>query len=454
MLNNYDIKKILIKYFIYPCYQLFFGDLRYYKNLKSCIKNQYKSRKDIINDQKDALYDIVMYAKEHVPFYKSYISENNVFFSKETIFEDIKKLPVITKEIIRNQKDKLYSDENIDYFIETSGGSTGEPIQLRHDVELRLRHPGDYFLSYAGYEIGDKLFLIWGSEKDIEKGTLGLRVKFENYFIFRKRFFNSFRMTDSGIEKCICCMNRFKPKVILAYVQSIYEIANYIQRKHIKVHSPNGIVVSAGNLYPEWKNMIEETFKCKVYNQYGSRETPGLACGCENEGLHINSFFNYIEVLDENNENIINASGRIIVSNLYNKSMPILRYEIGDIGVMSDAKECPCKRTLPLLKSVVGRDVNIFKLKDGTKIDGEYFTHLFYGIVEIKKFQVIQSAYDEIDIRIVLNSGMEISKERIEKLKKGIWLVMGTECKIVIRYVDEIEPSPSGKFLYTISNID
>lgn len=451
--TNMDLIKYGIKYINYPFAMICTGNRQKISYYNDCIHNQYRPYQENIQEQKDNLYNIVNYAIRKVPYYHDIAKIRKISISRETITEDIKKFPILTKEIIRKEGERLYSKDEIDFYIATSGGSTGEPVTLRHDKRLEILHPGSYFLSYAGYDIGDKVLLLWGSERDIIQGTIGLKAQISNRFIHRRKLLNSFMMTPEDMKTYIHIINNWKPKVILSYVQSIYELSRFIRENRISVVSPGGIVVSAGTLYSDWEQEIKSVFQCPVINQYGSRETPGIAISCiEDHQLHINTFMNYVEIVDDNDNNLpSDIDGNIIVTNLINKSMPLIRYKIGDMGSLSTKQICKCGRNLPCLNRVKGRTVNIFKRIDGTKIDGEYFTHLFYGIKGIKKFQVIQRDYEEIEIIVEMDNERKLENDFVDKIKHNIRIVMGESCNIQLKYSDKILPTKSGKYLYTIS---
>lgn len=448
-----DIIKYLIKHINYPFSMLISGNQPRIASYNSCIIKQYRPFEENILEQQEKLYDIVKYAIQYVPYYRDITLKKQLSFSRETITEDIKQLPILTKEIIREEGDRLYSTEPLEYHIATSGGSTGEPVQLRHDKYLEKIHPGNYFLSYAGYDYGDKVVLLWGSERDILKGSIGLKAQISNVFVSRRRLLNSFRMTREDMVNYVSIINKWKPKVILAYTQSIYELAKFIENENLSVYSPSGIVVSAGTLYRDWADEIKAVFHCPVINQYGSRETPGIAVSCmESSELHINTFMNFVEIVDDEGNNLpCGVDGNILVTSLINRSMPLIRYKIGDIGALSPRRVCKCGRNLPCLTHVTGRTVNVFKRRDGAKIDGEYFTHLFYGIKEVERFQVIQTDYEKIQIKIQAVKPLESKKEN--EIRENIYLIMGNSCDINIEYLDEILPTKSGKYIYTISLI-
>ena len=198
----------------------------------------------------------------------------------------------------------------------------------------------------------------------------GFSAKLMN-LMYNRKLLNSFRMTKKDMFEYASVWNKFRPKVVWTYVDSMHEFARFVDVNKVKLYSPQSIVVTAGTLDEDVRQYIEGVTGARVYNQYGSREVGSIACeyGAQ-KGLHVFECFNKVEVVD----------GKIVVTNLRNYSMPLIRYEIGDTGEMSAGG----------LSRVTGRITDHFRKKDGTVVHGEYFTHLFYFKDWIKKFQVVQ----------------------------------------------------------------
>lgn len=420
-------------------------------------KYVFKSIDFNLSMQKDLLFNMVNHAINNVPYYRKIVEEKNIRISKETIVEDIKKFPILTKDLIRNNWELLHCDlKNIKFKIETSGGTTGEPIKIIQDWNYRLKNEaGTRFLDEIGsYYIGDKTIRLWGSEKEILEATQGKLNYLISKYIKNERFQNAFKMSDDILHKYVNQINRLKPKVIIAYVQSIYEMAKYIEKNKVEVPLLESIIVSAGVLSNEVKNYVEKIFNCRVYNRYGSREIGSIASSCEkSDKLHINMLQQYIEILDSKDNSLKeHEKGNIIITNLINYSMPLIRYKIGDIGSL-DFSICSCRRGLIRFDNVFGRTVDLFKNDKGELIDGEYFTHLFYFRENLKKFQVVQEKLNEINIYLVTLDNRRLELDIEGDLKKKIKLVMGDKCKIKFNYVPDIEASSSGKRRFTISKI-
>lgn len=386
--------------------------------------------------QESKLKRLLLYAYNNVPYYNKILADAGVVKDREVNLENFENIPILTKDIIRKEGTNLYSKERRKGVYEnTSGGSTGKPVKFLQDKEYSEWNIAStiYYKLKAGQDIGDRELRLWGSERDLLEGQEKLTIRLRN-FLYNRKEFNTFKMSENQMLRYVKEWNRFNPSWIECYVQSIYEFAKFIEAKNLRIKSPkNGILTTAGTLYPEIKKKIEEIFQCEVYNRYGSREVGGIACGKRN--LKISYWNQKVEVINYNN-----LTGNILVTNLNNYTMPLIRYNIEDIGIYKDFDE---------LHDIKGRSVSIFKTKRGELIDGEFFTHEFYFKDWIEKFQVVQKSYTLIIIKIV---GRKNLKD-MQKIEKDIKKVMGESCVIRWEFVKDIEPTNSGKYLYTISEV-
>jgi phenylacetate-CoA ligase len=310
---------------------------------------------------------------------------------------------------------------------------------------------------WTGCKSGDIKLLLWGSERDIFFEKEKLKVRFGRW-LRNEVWFNAFKMTPSDIDECLNTINTFKPVQILAYAESIYELARYIERKDLKVFSPNAIMSTAGTLYPKFRDTIERVLNAPVYNRYGSREVGDIACECnKHRGLHVSIPTHYVEIIKRDGSPTKQGEiGEIVITLLTNFAMPLIRYRIGDMGVWSE-ELCSCGRNWPLIKEIKGRVTDIFLTNNGDLIDGEFFTHLLYFQDWVKKFQVIQEDYNYIKFIIApykkdSNNYLKQLNELAE-IKDKVRQVMGEDCKIEFEFVNDIEKPTSGKYRYTISKV-
>jgi len=412
------------------------------------------NKDNLIQFKKLHLNRIILHAYKKVPYYHNLIKDVKVLDGNNIDLSKFEKIPILTKEIIRNKKIISNDYKSRHWFFNSSGGSTGEPTRFIQDLNYSKWTDVAYTYYYKEMlgidEINIKKILLWGSPRDLFKGNIGLKAKTGNW-LNNTLLLNSFKMTDLDIEKYIKIINSYKPDLIRGYASSLFELCRFIENKNVKIYTPKIIISSAETLTSEMREKIESVFETKLYDFYGSRETASMAGECRCGFMHIFEFNNYIEILDDDNQPVKKngQEGRIIVTNLHNYSMPFIRYEIGDMAKLGPNK-CECGNILPTLERIYGRIEEQFIRKDGGIVIGYYFVHLMGVVLNkgfIKKFQVIQEDYDKIRIKIIPWKNLpNFEKKNIED---KIRIQMGKDCKIIWEFVEDIPKTKSGKYLYT-----
>lgn len=417
-------------------------------------KYEYSSLQDCRNLQKELLADLLNYSIRNVPYYKKILKERDLNIGKNNVFSRIKEFPPLTKEILRENFRELKSDSYKGrYLTRTSGGSTGEPAVFLHDRTYLQKNAAlkQLFFEWAGRKPYESVIRLWGAGRD--SGNF-LKVFCRDH-ILNVKILDSYKMSEENMHKYTEIINTRKPKVIEAYVESLYELALFIKRKNLEIFSPSGIIATAGTLYPEMKDFIEEVFKCEVLNRYGSREAGDMCCSCkEGKGLHQNIFNHYIEILDDKMRACGPGDmGYIYVTVLHNRIMPLIRYKIGDLA-MADADEmCSCGRGLPLLKEIRGRETEHFINSRGELIYAGYFRKLLYGLSWVRKYKIVQKNFDRIIYYVVREDGISVKKDELERIKSKAAKALGEGGRIEVEFVKKLAPQNSGKFLYTVCEV-
>lgn len=418
-------------------------------------ETQWYSPDEIREYQRKQLGKLLRHALDHVPYYRRIMQEYHLIDNDNICLDRFSGLPFLTKNILRDRFEELKSDDldQRSWYKNTSGGSTGEPVTFIQDREYSEKGNAKTIWGsrIAGKDICDPEVKLWGSERDLLEGTEGLRAKVGN-FIRNEKLLNSFKMSESDMTDYIRQINRMHPKIVVAYVQSAYELSRFSLERSIPIESVGAIITSAGTLYPFMRELISDAFHAPVFDRYGSREVGNIATECDKHlGLHVNMETQLVEVIDEKGDPCPSGrQGEIVVTSLINYAMPLIRYRIGDMGIWADG-ECACGRGLALLERITGRTVDVFSTKSGSKVDGEYFTHLIYFKDWVEKFQFIQEKLDLIKVKIKTKD-KPIDKDIVE-MEDKIRFVMGQSCKIEFEFVEDIPVLGSGKYRYTISNV-
>jgi len=423
--------------------------------------SEYLLVKNLCNEEKLLKFkekyftNLLLHAYKNVPYYHQVFKDIDLVRDGILDPNKIGKIPILTKEIMRNEQliSKDYKTRKL--YHTSTGGSTGEPIKFIQDDHYRKWKNATnkyYYQDMLGIdEEKVKKIVFWGSERDLFTGTIGLKNKI-GIWLTNTIFLNCFRMTEEDMDKYIKIINSYKPDLIRGYTGPLYELCRYAEEKNTTIFTPKILISAAETLTDDMRQKIETVFGTKIYNFYGSRETGIMAGECEYGLMHMFNFNNYIEVLDNKNKPVKKEKeGRIIVTNLHNYSMPFIRYEIGDMAILGP-KKCKCGNPLPTLKKVTGRITDHFVKKDGTIIPAEFFIS-FFGVFWnkglIKKFQVIQEEYKKI--RILVVPAGEIVKSEKKFIEDKIKVAMGEDCEIAWDFVEDIPKTKSGKYIYTKS---
>ena len=431
-------------------------------SLRSLRKAERMFKEEVLALRDARLRALLAHAFANVPYYRRVLKESGVVDDDGRVsLENFDQVPFLTKDTIRTHSCDLVSKDlhKRKFYYNTSGGSTGEPVRLVQDAEYKrwIRAGKLLYDLWTGYQPGMPKVVLWGSERDLFVGreTLGVRI---NRWIRNEVWLNAFRMTEPKMREYVEVINLHKPVQILAYVESIYELARFIDRNGLSVHSPRAIMTSAGTLYPHMRQVIERVFRAPVFNRYGSREVGDIACECEvHKGLHVSPLTHYVEIIRKDGTPAAAGEvGEVVVTSLVNYAMPLIRYRIGDMAAWAE-EECSCGRSWPLLKEVVGRVSDVFVTATGTQVHGEYFTHLLYFKEWVRKFQFIQEDYHHIRLLVVPAVDLTVARGELERdradIERKVKLVMGEESRLEVELVDDILPSPSGKYRYTISKV-
>jgi phenylacetate-CoA ligase len=425
--------------------------------LKQIKKEEFSNRDKLQHLQQQRLIKLLLHSYNNVPYYNTILRESEVVIDGKINLRNFSRIPLLTKKIIRNEGTNLYSKDykSRKTYENTSGGSTGEPVCFIQDREYDHWNIATklYFFDMLGKRIGEGEIKFWGSDRDILEGNLTTKDRLIN-FLYNRKFFNSYRLGKEHIQQLVALNNSFKPVGYWSYMESAFELAKYLKEHNIEFYPPKVVVSTIGPLTEQVKETIEAGMECKVYNQYGSREVGVVACQCkEQKGLHTFPWYNYVEILDGKNQPIEQGEGRLIVTTLQNFSMPLIRYEIGDVAV-AGGYECSCGRNSFILDKVLGRTLGYFRKSDSSLVHSHFLVQALFFREWIKRFQIIQDRLGHILIKVQLKEDKEAPKEDLDDITRKTKVLMGNDCQIDFEFVDDIGRTQSGKFLYTVCNVN
>jgi phenylacetate-CoA ligase len=345
-------------------------------------------------------------------------------------------------------------------FANRTGGSTGEPCEFWQDSYYDAGNTADKLFHFEtlGKQLGEPEFKIWGAERDLVRDT-GTHTARAKNFLYNRHVESCATLSKQRIREIIDRINRVQPKTLWSYVDGAFTIARYAVEHDYPLHSPAAVFCGGGTLLPPMRDTIETAFRCPAVNYYGSREMGAVACLCPHGGgLHITSHSHVVEVVDEDGRPVFDREGELVLTSLTNYAMPFLRYWIGDRGNLSSSP-CSCGSPFPILESVSGRSIESLVTPDGELVSPIFLITLFGGTLgfgPVSKFQIVQEALDRVTLKVVVDDthSPENIQSTLETMREHLARVMGEACTVRCERVADIPREASGKYLYTICNVE
>lgn len=430
------------------------GGLRY-RTLNFLKRTESLSRSELIKIQEEHLREILLCAY-NTSFYKA------IFLARNISLDDIKStsaikllsmLPVLTKQDVRaNVQNMLNPDiPETQYRYAKTGGSTGVSLNLIFDENCqKIRNGAQMFADgFANWTPGVRTAAIWGNPP-IPKT---LKQKVRRKLLERVIYLDTMSLNGETIENFVTEWFKNPPIVIFGHAHSIFQLAKFLDEKNINGLNPKGIVTTSMMLLQHERELIEKIFSCKVTNRYGCEEVGLIAVECEkHQGMHLNTSQLIVECLDENDQPVpAGKPGKLVLTDLNNRAMPLIRYRVEDVGIISE-RFCECGRTLPMLERLEGRVADFLKKSDGSLVAGVSLVERTLTDIEgIEQMQIVQESLTEITLNIVPSANYSLATR--DKLINIFQLIFGDQAEVIINCVGKIPQELSGKYRFSICKI-
>lgn len=401
---------------------------------------------------------LLTHAHEHCPYYRERLAAAGMGPSDLRSLEDVQRIPILEKKQIQQHRDAMVSKQTptANLLPNQTGGSTGTPISFFLDIERKCsreaaarRHD-----VWAGWNYGDKIAFVWGAAPDFRPD--GLKTRLRNLLIDRSISLNTGAVTTSEMRDFHTKFEQFRPKIILAYAKSLTLVTKYFISSGLKLkHRPQGIVTSAEVLSDSDRELLEDYYQCKVFNRYGCREVSVIASECDqHDGLHVMAEGLYVEIVKGNSLAEPGEAGSVVVTDLLNYAMPLIRYRIGDVASMNFAP-CTCGRELPRLNEVEGRVTDFLVADDGRLVSGVFLaTYVLAQRPSLGQVQILQKRQKQVRFRFtgVGQSETELAAD-IEFLRASTAQHLGAGTELEYEVVESIPNEKSGKFTFCRSEV-
>ena len=405
--------------------------LREYFSLRS---NLYKSRGYLMELQRKRLKDIVSIAYHETKYYKRIFDDLN-FHPKDLTndFDKFKEIPIMSKEDLRaiNIEDIVsirYPNLNNLISYPTSG-STGTPYIVYKDKKDSARNDLAHIRQYIynNYGVFGKITSIVG-DVEIRKASI-----FQKFGILPINYIS----INQSISDIISQVQATKFDILKGYTDDLRLMAKYIVDNKINSIRPKIVSAGAALLDNDTRNLITRAFQVDPMDNYGSADAGQIAWQCINGNYHLNIDMVYVEVLNENGQIEENdGKGEIVITNLWNKAFPLIRFKLGDIISISD-KFCDCGCEFPLLKIMDGKTMDFIIFPNGDVVPPHAPKQVMIDITEIDKFKIIQETISNVIVEVIPNENYnnEIKNLIIDKMSK----VFDNKINVKVKEVKKIE---------------
>jgi len=444
---------VLIQNLIFSFHGLKLSKARYnkhfFKILQDLKESEWWTEEKIANYQDEQVRKIVRHAYETVPFYRRFYDQYNVNIDKIKTVEDLALLPVLTKQIVRENQQQMvsmvYKKKNLKKVL--TSGTTGTPLTIYFTKEglafqwaVWWRHKARFGISFKDEH------LTFGARVPIDQDSNTPPFWRKDYFN-KRVYLSTYHISGETVKSIVDYLNNTDFVFYTGYPSAMYSLASLIEEKKLHLENkPKYIISGSDALLPKYEAAIQRVFGAPVTDQYGMNEFAGNMSRCEQGKYHLDFECCYVEQqpLPAARE----GDSKLFFTGWGNYAMPFIRYEVGDYGKPT-LKKCSCGRHSLCFESIDGRMEDYIVTPDGRKIVG--MNQVFEYAANAKEIQIYQKDVDLLTIFVVpdKNYGEDDNKALIRELRRRA----GEEIKIEIKPVEEIKRAENGKFRAVISEV-
>ena len=425
------------------------------RNLETLLSTEWRSIEDISSFQDEQITNLIRYAYRHVPYYRGVMQQRKLRPRDIRCVADLCKLPILTKEDLRAQPSAFQSEiaaPSSLVFRHTSG-TTGKALQFyvhrrlapfqwalwwRHRIRFGLR-TSDYHVNFTGQMVvppEQRNPPFWRHALPMHQVVVGMQ-----------------HITPQKVESMVQMLNERRFTYFSGYPSVLHSLTRLALDQGINLlpgSRPRVVAMGAENTLENQRRDIEGWTGAVVTDQYGFTEGCGNASQCEFRRYHEDFEFGALECVPEGTEEAEGTRGRIICTGFLSKEFPLIRYEVGDIGVWhNDNDPCPCGRHSRTLKSIDGRIDDYVITPEGHRL--MRFDYLFKDTVTIRECQVVQESLGEVVFRIVRRSDYSLRDEaEIRHLVKEF---ISPTIRVKFDYVADLPRTRSGKLQAVVSEL-
>ena len=412
-------------------------------------ESQWWSKEKLEDYQMLQLKNLLDHAYKNVPYYRRVFDERDLKPKDIQSKEDLTKLPILTKEIIRHNFSDLLA-ENIpkrELFEKQTSGSTASPLSFFWHKSIEIPKEWSFIwtiFNISGYQFNDK-------RVDLTWEHFNKRL-WEYDPVERKLNLSAPYLVNNDVLYTYTELRKHQPKVLKSIPSMLVALADFMKNNEISIFASIKVILCASEqIYPWQRELIEKVFKCRLFCFYGQNEHVILATQCEaSDKYHVFPEYGITEIIDSDDLALKNelSMGRIIGTGFNNYAMPFIRYEVGDMVAWS-SEDCTCGRNYPLLQSIEGRENEYLVSGNGDLVPIITIPYS-YIMKNVKQFQFYQDVKGKATLTLVPLPAF--TKDDAESISSSLRREV-KNIEFTLEYTDSISRTKSGKFKYIIQKI-
>ncbi len=399
--------------------------------------------------QQKQLRELITIAAEQVPYYQRIWTEDQISAAK---CGELTALPLLEKDPIRrNPKDFVRRDMSRErYWTNLTSGSTGTPIASMWTAEetrdsLAVREVRS--ANWAGVSFKQPRATFSGRMVEPNPDSKGPFYRFNS--VEKQVYFSPFHLRPDTAHFYVEALKRHKIRWMTGYAVSYYLLAKFIIDAGLDVPPLTAVITTSEKLTPEMRSVMEQAYHCRIYEEYSTVENALFASECEHGHLHVSPDVGIVEILRPDGSACeLGEIGEVVTTCLMRSFQPMIRFRLGDLAAW-DSESCPCGRSMPVIKEVVGRIEDVVVGPDGRQM--VRFHGIFVNQPHIIEGQIIQESVDQIHVKVVPTH--EFSDIDIQDIIHRVQQRLGKAIHVTVEKVDMIPRTSAGKFKAVISNI-
>lgn len=399
--------------------------------------------------QRERLRELLFNAARFVPFYRETWSEEQRRAAERG---ELEALPLLEKDAIRRDPEAFLDERfsRVPSFSFHTSGTTGTPIRTIWKISeirdsLAVREARSARWAGASFRMPRATF----SGRMVEPDPHSTGPFYRYNAVEKQAYLSPFHLGPSTAVQYVEALRRTGVQWLTGYAVSYYLLARYILEQDLRVPPLRAVITTSEKVTAEMRATMEKAYRCRVFEEYSTVENALFASECEKGKLHISPDVGVVEILRPDGTACKTGEvGEVVTTCLMRSFQPLLRFRLGDLAAWDD-EPCPCGRSMPVLKEVVGRIEDVVVGPDGREM--VRFHGIFVGQPHVREGQIVQEALDRIVARVVPTPGFGAEDQRdiIERIKQRL----GDDVSVTVECVKAIPRSASGKFKAVVSRV-